>query len=150
MKRIVCFVLLVLIVWGTIPLCGFADETDMETIYFDDDSYIMIEISQPMGRASGSITGSKNYTYYDSNGSSQWKAVLTGSFTYTGTSATCTSSNVSVTIYDSTWSVNSKSASKNGNTATAYVQMVQKALGLTVKTVPVNMTLSCDSNGNLS
>lgn len=127
-------------------------ENRTETVYFDDGSYMTVEVTRAV-RASGSVTGSKPYTYYNSSYNSsgvvQWQAVLTGSFTYTGSSATCTASSVDVTVYDSAWKVISKSASKSENTATASVSM-RKVVGVTVMTVPVSMSLSCDANGNLS
>ena len=57
---------------------------------------------------------------------------------------------VNVTIYDSSWYTVSKSASKSGNTATGSVIMGDTANGVTVKRVPVSLTLTCDANGNLS
>ena len=101
-------------------------------------------------RASGSITGNKRYTYYDSDDVSQWRVTLTGKFTYTGSSATCTSSSVDVAIYDSSWYISSKSASKSGNKATGNVKMGDRPVDVTLSIVPVNLTLTCDANGNLS
>ena len=87
--------------------------------------------------------------YYNSDGISKWNAVLTGSFSYNGSSATCSSSSVDVTIFDSDWYVISKYASKSGNTATASVTVGRRYDGSTIK-VPVSLSLKCDKNGNLS
>lgn len=122
----------------------------METIYFEDGSYMTVEIISKGARASGSVTGSKPYTYYGSDGNAKWKAVITGSFSYSGSSATCTSSSVDVTIYDSSWYTVSKSASKSGNTARASVTIGEKRGGVTVTKVPVSLSLSCGKDGNLS
>lgn len=127
-----------------------AAEKESEIIYFDDGSYMMVEIIENGTRASGSVTGNKVSTHYDSDGNAKWKAVLTGSFTYTGSSATCTSASVDVTIYDSAWYTINKSASKRGNTASASVEMGRRVAGVTVAQVPANMTFTCDANGNLS
>ena len=54
-----------------------------------------------------------------------------------------------VTIYNSDWSVGSKSTSRSGNTAYGYLTMNRKIVGGT-QGVPVTVTLSCDKNGNLS
>ena len=116
----------------------------------EDGSYITIEITTLGERASGSVTGNKVYTHYDENGTSNWKAILSGSFTYIGSSATCTSSNMSVSIYDSSWYTVSKSASKSGNQAMGSAIMGRTSLGNTVARVPVSLTLTCDANGNLS
>lgn len=149
MKRAFSVLLVVILLVSALPVVGNAAET-VETLYFDDGSFMTIEVVYSPARATWSVTGNKQYTYYDSNSVSQWKAVLTGTFTYTGSSSTCTASSVDVTIYDSSWYVVSKSASKSGNTATGSVVMGEKAGGITVTRVPVSLTLKCDANGNLS
>lgn len=135
---------------GVLPIPGNATERPLETVYYDDGSYMTVEIITNMARTTWSVTGSKQYTYYDGNSVSQWKAVLTGTFTYDGSSSNCTSSNVDVTIYDSSWYVISQFASKTGNKANASVTMGEKLVGGTVTRVPVNLSLECDANGNLS
>ena len=108
-----------------------------------------IEVIYAPVRATWGVTGSKQYTYYESNSVAQWKAVLTGTFTYTGSSASCTESSVGVTIYNSAWYIGNKLASKSGNTAKASVTMKRTNNDVTA-TVPVNLTLTCDVNGYLS
>lgn len=148
MKRFVSCILLVVLIAGIIPVYAMASER--EFIYQDDGSYIIVELINKGARASGTISGGKAYTYYGSNGASAWKAVLNGTFNYTGSGATCTASSVDVTIYDSSWYIISKSANKSGSTATGSVTMGLKSAGVTVSRVPVSLTLSCDANGNLS
>lgn len=149
MKRIFSILLAAILMVSILPAAGSAAET-METIYYDDGSYLTIEVIFSPARATWSVTGNKQYTYYNSSSVSQWKAVLTGTFTYTGSSSSCTASSVNVTIYDSSWYVISKSASKSGNKATASVTMGEKADGVTIMRVPVSLALTCDANGNLS
>jgi len=148
MKRVLSLVLAAILVIGVLPICGNAVE--IETIYYEDGSYATIEITTYGMRASGSKSGTKTFNYYNNSDVRQWKAVLTGSFSYTGSSATCTSSSMDVTIYDSNCYVYSKSASKSGNTASGSATVGEKLLGVTVSTVPVSLTLKCDANGNLS
>lgn len=150
MKRILCFILMSAMLLYVIPVQSNAVEKNLETIYFEDGSYMTAEVITKGTRASGSVSGSKPYTYYRSDGSAQWKATISGSFTYTGSSAICTSSSVDVTIYDSSWYTISKSSSKSGNTASASVTMGEKLGGVTVTKVPANLSLSCDKNDNLS
>lgn len=149
-KRVLSCVLIVLLFFTIVPMSIRAAERDVETIYFEDGSYLVTEIITNGSRASGSVTGSKPSTYYNSSGTAQWKATLTGSFTYTGSSATCTSSSMNVTIYDSSWYTISKSASKSGNTAYGSTSIGEKVGGITVTKVPVSLSLTCDANGNLS
>ncbi len=146
MKRVICSLLVVMLVLCSIPICGNAAEREQEIIR----SYAVVETITSGARASGRISGSRPYTYYDSTGVAQWKVVLNGSFTYTGSSATCTSASCSVTIYNSEWYTVSKNASKSGNTATGSFSIGRKALGVTVETKDVTLKLSCDKNGNLS
>lgn len=148
MKRLMCGVLLTILLIGVLPVSATADEVDM--IYLFDDSYIVVRVYEHGARAAGTVSGGKEYTHYDSNGVSNWKVVLSGSFAYTGSSSSCTASNMNVTIYDSSWYTVSKSASKSGNTATGSAIMGDTASGVTVKRVPINLTLTCDANGNLS
>lgn len=147
MKRITSIILAFVMLIGILPLYGNAME--VETIYYEDGSYATIEIFTYGMRAS-TTTGTKTYNYYNSSNVRQWKVVLTGSFSYTGSSASCTSSSMDVTIYNSNCYVLSKSASKSGNTASGTATVGEKLLGVTVSSIPVSLTLSCDANGNLS
>ena len=149
MKQMVCLGLALLLVLGGLPTAS-ANEYIENVIYLEDGSYITVHLEESLSRAGGVKTGSRTYTYWDSNGTAVWKAVLTGTFSYTGTSATCTTCTCSVTIYDSAWYQLSKTTGKSGGTATANVTMGYKFLGVTTKTVPVTITLTCDPNGNLS
>ena len=150
MKRFISLILIAIILVNIVPFYGRAVENQCEIICFDDGSYLLAELVDYNCRASGTKTGSKKYTYYDSTDVAQWQVVLTGKFSYTGSSATCTSSSISASIYDSSWTVVSKSASKSGNSATGYARIGDTVAGVVVTIVPVNLTLSCDANGNLS
>lgn len=150
MKHAVSWFLVVMILVNIVPVIGNATESEREVVLFEDGSYMVVEIINSNIRASGSKTGSKQYTYYDSDDVSQWKVVLTGKFTYTGSEATCISSSVSTTIYNSSWYTVSEYAYKSGNKANASVVMGYNLEGVTMSKVPVSLTLSCDADGNLS
>ena len=151
-KRLFTCVLLAAVLFFVFPLNCFALEAGKESIvtYFEDGSYMTEKVYAVQTRASGTVTGSKVKNYYDSDGNLDWKAVLTGTFSYTGSSATCTAASCNVTIYDSSWHVSSKSASKSGNTAYGTVTMEYKLLGVTVDKKSTDLSLQCDANGNLS
>lgn len=151
MKRFL-YVLLVSVMVSIFPLNAFAAESEevQNITYFEDGSYLVETIETVQTRASGTKTGSKAHSFYNDENTMLWRAVLTGTFTYTGSSSTCTASNCSVTIYDSSWYTVSKSATKSGNTANAAVTMGEKLLGVTVRKVSTNIAISCDANGNLS
>lgn len=129
-----------------------ATPTDDNIVYFEDGSYIVtseIEIL-PSTRAANTITGQKNSTYVDSDGTVQWKATLKGTFTYTGSSATCTNSSITYTISDSSWKITEATATKSGNKATGDVTAKKYFLGIPTKTVEKAITITCSASGTLS
>lgn len=146
----VCLLVLLLAIVFPVNVIAAPNQDTHEVIYFEDGSYITITLTETGSRASGTKTGSKTYNYADENGNVAWKAVLTGTFTYTGSSATCTASSCNVTIYDSAWYVVSKTASKSGNTAKASIVMGKKLLGITIEKKSAELSLSCSANGTLS
>ena len=146
MKRVVSVLMLVFFLFSALPMAGAAEAVSEERIELGDGYYLIAETFQSGARASKSVSGSKPYTCYDSAGTALWKVTLYGTFTYTGSRATCTASSISTTIYDSSWSTGSKSASKSGNKATGSATMKKS----TVKSVPVSLSLSCSASGSLS
>ena len=152
MKRFLSIALLITIFITLLPFNTNALSNTLanDIIYLDDGSYITIELTWSEARASGTKTGSKTHRYYNSNGVEEWKAVLRGTFTYTGSSATCTAASCDVTITNTNWYVVSKSATKSGNAAVGELTMGRKFLGITVDKETINMRITCDANGNLS
>ena len=152
MKRMLAGILMVLMLASMLALGVSAKENEKseDVIYFDNGDYLVISITESVARASGRKSGKTTSNYYGEDGVREWSAVLSGTFTYNGSSAACTASSCSVSISDTAWYVISKTASKSGSTATANLTMGRKLLGVTINKVPVTMTLSCDANGNLS
>lgn len=146
---LVCILLISILpsrVFATEPSCII----NGNVILFDDGSYIERSTSELSTRTTNTKSGKATYNYRNSEGTLLWQAVLSGTFTYTGTTSTCTGASCSVTIYDSNWYQVSKSTSYSGNTATAQLTMGQKVLGVTISKPSYTLTLSCDANGNLS
>ena len=153
MKTFCKVILSAFLILAMIPFGVFASAETAESeniIYFDDGSYMTIELTVMDMRASGTKSGSKTYRYYGNDGVEEWRATLTGTFTYTGSSATCTASSCSVTITDTDWYTVSKTASKSGSTALADVTMGRKFLGITVEKKAVNIQINCSASGTLS
>lgn len=153
MKRWLKITLLSLLIVAMQPVHAMAatEKTEAEsTIYLKDGSYITIELSCVETRASGTKTASKTYTYRGNDGAEAWRAVLEGTFTYNGTTATCTASSCDVTITDTAWHIISKTANKSGSSAVGELTMGRKWLGITINKETVNMRITCDANGNLS
>lgn len=133
-----------------LPASGLSYENEVTRMYMEDGSWLTEELEITMMRSSGTVTANKSRNYYGNDGSLEWTVTLTGTFSYTGDSAVCTSSNCSVSITDYTWYTVSRSASRNENRATAAAVMGQKLNDATVARVPVSLSLSCDVDGNVS
>ncbi len=137
----------------SMPVYAKENETTSDTIieYFDDGSYAIITITEyeNISKAS-SKTASKTYTHKSSNDETLWTYTITGTFSYTGSSSTCTSVTDSYTISNDYWHMDSHSCSRSGNSAYGTVTMKRKFLGITTDTISRNLTLSCSATGVLS
>lgn len=119
--------------------------------YFDDGSYAVITITEEINNSRASVkTGTKTYTHKNSDGEIQWIYEIKGTFSYTGTSSTCTSVSDSYSISDDSWHMVSHSCSRSGNQAKGTVTMKRKLFNITVETVTKNLTLTCSATGVLS
>ena len=149
-KKCISFFVTFLLVICLLPVETFAAEN--RVVYYDDGSYEVITITVDMKetRATGTKTGMITKDRRNSDGELEWRASMKATFTYDGSTSRCTSvDSPSVVIYDNTWSLDSKSCSKSGNTATGNITKAKKLL-LGSGKVPITLTLSCDKNGNLS
>lgn len=150
--RIFSLLLVCILSFSVIPFPSFATEVTVseEIITLKDGSYIEITLTEIGSRASGTTTGQKSYNYKSSNGTFLWQAVLSGSFTYNGTSATCTSASCTVTTYDDSWYEDSNTTTRSGNKATTELTMGHTFLFITISKDSCTITLSCDKDGKLS
>lgn len=132
-------------------------EQSTETIYYDDGSYAEITLTveetpvaaltsvRSVQATTKYITSTKTYTYKTSSGTNVFAYKLTGTFKYTGSSATATSATTSYTIYKSGWSRKSNSSYTSGSSAYGNATF---ASSLSSKSVSLKIT--CDKNGNIS
>ncbi len=153
MKKIISIFLALVTLVLMIPAAQASVQTstsDLDIIYLEDGGYIMVELNTNSDTARATVSKSKVATRYSDDDEMQWQIRLSGSFTYNGTTASCTSSSCTVTIYNNAWYMDSKTAWASGNTAYATVEMGRKLLGVTVKRETVDLTLTCDKNGNFS
>lgn len=157
MKRVFAIVFSVIFVFAAVVPAFAADsatETRTYTERFDDGSYAVVTITQTQtrsARAAQSTTAGRKITdYYDSADVLQWSAIVTGNFTYNGTSATCTSAKVSHEIKDSKWKLHSSSASRSGNTARGDFEFYLYTLGVVhINTREAHPVLTCSPTGDL-
>lgn len=151
MKRIIAFSIAMLLFFSIFEMRAFADSWCDDRIDLGNGYYLIAEeIIVKRQRTSGSVSGRKPYTCYDSSGTALWKVELSGSFTYNGSTATCTASSVSTTVYDSSWSVGTKSAQKADNQAIGSATMNKRSVGVIIKSVPVSLSISCSASGDLN
>lgn len=128
-----------------------------ETVEYLDGGYILkTEITE---ETSGTNTraneyvrvGTKKNTLQSSSGEVLWTFTLRGQYDVVeGVSSVCTLASYSHNIYDSSWSLDSASTSKSANKAMASATFKKKILFVTTDTKSINLTLTCDKNGNLS
>lgn len=178
MKRIIsillCAVLLV------VPFAPFASaqtvsESENDTQYFEDGSYLMLGIGRKpseehaettptflgrilnlMKRLVALFTGQKSISrtkyagYYDAKGTLLWEIYLTADFTYNGKSAKCTKASISHDIFDSDWKLISSSCSKNTATATGSFSIRQYKLGVPLRLIEKTLTLTCSADGQVT
>lgn len=154
MKRLFTLLLSAALLLSVFPLFrvgAVAPAQVLDIIRYDDGTYLEILMeSAPSSRAGGTQKKSKSYVYHSTDGTSLWKFTLTGTFTYNGTSATCTASSCSVAIYDSSWYTIAKSATRSKNVAYGTATLGCNIMGTTVAEKTYNLTLTCDKNGNFS
>lgn len=153
MKKFISLVCVVFILFSVCTCYAFAtDETITDIEYYDDGSYTvtMVMHTYSLLATSNTVTRTTECKHYDSNNNLDWKAAITATFTYNGTTASCTSVSKSHTIYDSSWKLTSSNTSKTGATATGNFTFKHYVLSIPNKTVNKTLTLTCDKNGNVS
>lgn len=96
-----------------------------------------------------SVTKTKYCNYYDSNGKLLWSVSLKGTFTYNHRKALCVSSEVSYEIRDKDWTMLSYDSSEENDTAKGEFSIRQYKLGVPLKFIKKELTLTCDKEGNV-
>lgn len=155
MKRtLALFCIIILILPFCINATAISSPSSLSYVeYFDDGSYITITISESSPfpiRSENTKTGSKTTTYTGTDGIVKWESKLTGTFSYNGTSATCTSSNITYSIKDSSWDIISAIPSRENNKAIGDIIVKQYLLGIPVNTYNYTIVISCSPTGVLS
>ena len=133
-----------------------APESNTSIEYFEDGSYLVTtlavdETASSGARATKTKSGYKNNKYYSSDNRLLWTVTINGTFTYTGSKATCTSATTSSVVYDNDWKVTSATASKSSNKAIGNFTVKRYMLGIPTATKEVtDLTLTCSKTGVLS
>lgn len=154
MKKLIS-AFLVLLMLLSFPMISYANDTEMAEYengyveYYEDGSYSVtnIEINTISTLATSTVKQTKTTSHYSSKNEKEWDITVTGNFTFTGSSATCTNSSVSYNIYDKNWKVTAAVASKSGRVATGEFTLKRYFLGVPTKTVNQTLTLTCSNTG---
>lgn len=160
MKKWLAFMTtLVVILFTSLPTSAAADLSCKTIDYLEDGSYFVTVIEADSidtthfllaESNSSSCSGKKTSTYFSSSGEKLWAITVTGTFTYTGSSATCTKVSSAKTSYSSSWKVSSISSTKKGNTASATATGTHYKNSTAIESVTRTVTLTCSKTGVLS
>lgn len=95
------------------------------------------------------VTKYKYCNYFDSEGKLLWTVCLKGTFTYNHRKAVCVDSEITCEISDSDWRLISSDHSQENNSAKGSFAIRQYKLGVPLKLVEKELTLTCDKDGNV-
>lgn len=157
-KRVISLlVALIIVLISATPVCA-TDATVTDTpnvIYYSDGSYIIISdvvvTDGAITRTSYLRFASKDVTYYNSDDEIEWEYVLSATFSYEpGVSSVCREASYDQTIYDDKWSFSDGEAYADDATAYGIGTYEKTVLFITVDTVGVDVSITCDTYGNIS
>lgn len=152
MKKFLALTLLL-----TLLCCTFfcfpasATETTKVTVEkLDNGDYIetIITYYETDDRAA-TRSGSKTNNYKNGDGEIMWSVTVNGTFTYNGTTSSCTSVSRSTSAPGANWTIKSSSCSKSGNCATATATATYRYL-LFSDDYSMTINLYCSPYGILS
>ena len=170
MKRIVSVILCFLML---LPVCSLfvSSASEIKTEYLDDGSFIESGFFEVREEASAvgilaklmeffrklmefftgnkTVSRTKYVNYYSSEGELLWAAFLDAEFRYNKNEAVCTDAHFRCEIYDSDWKLNSSDINKNENKATVNFSVKQYKLAVPLKTIERELSLTCDTKGNV-
>lgn len=124
---------------------------------YSDGCYAIIQLSETAQSSSNATmaatqtkSGTKGYKFYNANNVLLWDVSITGTFSYSGSTSTCTSVTKSTSIIDGNWKVTAESCSKSSNKALGSFTVKRYTLLIPVQTENVSLTLTCSASGVLS
>ena len=120
-----------------------------ETFYYEDGSYITVELVEVNKKPNGTRQAVKTITCYKGE-DILWTAALSASFAYSTYMSAGTAADCQVEVQNSKYFLQDKAVSMVGNTAVATFTIFHKVLGITVSATTQVLTLSCDTNGQLT
>ena len=131
------------------------DKTEKTIEYLENGDYIETIITDDTENsdislyATNTITKTKTKYYKNSSGIVLWSVSVKATFSYNGSTSTCTRCSHSTTAHASAWSIKSASHSKSGNTATAKATATWKTSAGS-KDYSMSVTIKCSATGVVS
>ncbi len=127
------------------PLSG--SKTVIE--YLENGDYIRTTISWDENSTRSTKTATKTKEHCNNYDEVMWSVTVRGTFTYNGSTSSCTAVSHSTTAPSSYWTIKNSSSSRSGNKATATATATLK-VGSTSNDATMTVTLTCSANGTLS
>lgn len=112
-----------------------------------EEELIVYEETSVLTRAAKTKSASKNYYIKDSGGKTLAKYTLHGTFSYNGSSATCTKASYDTSVSNVFWSFSSASATKSGSSAKGSFTAKR---ALSSQTVSKTIKITCSPSGSIS
>lgn len=131
------------------------DKTEKTIEYLENGDYIETIITDDTENsdislyATNTIAKTKTKYYKNSSGIVLWSVSVKATFSYNGSTSTCTRCSHSTTAPASAWSIKSASHSKSGNTATAKATATWKTSAGS-KDYSMSVTIKCSATGVVS
>lgn len=159
MKKTITITLIIALISCTllcIPVSATnTDNTEINIEYLDNGDYVETVITDDTANSgislftTNTITKTKTRYYKNSSGTVLWSVAIKATFSYNGSTSTCTSCSHITTAPASAWSIKSASHSKSGNTATAKATATYKtSAGSTDYSMSVS--IKCSATGVVS
>lgn len=130
--------------------CCFLFEKNIKAQEFYYEEVIEILDVNQISRYTKTTTGKKTASMKNASGKVIWYVSVTGTFTYTGSSATCTKSVVNAESNVNNWKIISKSSTKTSNKASATAVAGEYIDATLVAKQTKTVTLTCSATGQLS
>lgn len=149
MKRIFALLLCVCLVCSFAVTANASESSVLiysETTVLDDGMIVLDEIFESAGNnRSSDIVRTRRRTYSD-NGTTVAVIAITATFRYDGNTVSVVSKSVSQCDTYEGWSYKQTSFTSSGGTVTLNAKLTK----LLIFNKPIQMTLSCDKNGNIT
>lgn len=112
-----------------------------------EEELVVYEETAVQTRATRTKSASKKYYIKDNNGKTMATYILHGTFSYNGSSATCTKASYDTSVSNIFWSFSSASATKSGSSAKG--SFTAKCL-FPSQTISKTIRLTCSPSGSIS